>query len=125
VDGLERLDPEKLRKLHDELRERRAEEVTIVVHMGTCGIASGAEEVLQAVLDTASEMGRSGVDIKTSGCAGLCSREPMLTVEVAGAPPVKYINLDPAKARRIYSEHVLGRRPVSDYAVGAGCERMH
>ena len=122
---MERLDPLKLRKLHSELRQRRAEEVTIVVHMGTCGIASGAEEVLQAVLDAASEMGRSGVVIKTSGCAGLCSREPMLTVEVTGAPPVKYINLDAAKARRIYSEHVLGREPVSEYAVGAGCERIH
>jgi (2Fe-2S) ferredoxin len=70
-------------------------------------------------------MGRSGVEIKTSGCAGLCSREPMLTVEVAGAPPVKYIDLDPAKARRIYSEHVLGHQPVGDYAIGVGCERIH
>ncbi len=122
---MERLDPLKLKKLHNELRERRSEEVTIVIHMGTCGIASGAEEVLQAVLDVASEMGRSGVVIKTSGCAGLCSREPMLTVEVTGAPPVKYVNVDPAKARRIYSEHVLGHQPVSDYAIGVGCERIH
>lgn len=122
---MERLDPVKLGKLHDELRERRAGEVTIVVHMGTCGIASGAEEVLRAVHDAATEMGGSGVVIKTSGCAGLCSREPMLTVEVAGEAPVKYVNLDPAKARRIYSEHVLERKPVSDYAVGAGCERIH
>ncbi|MGD8628311.1 MAG: (2Fe-2S) ferredoxin domain-containing protein [bacterium] len=122
---MERLDPEKLRKLHQELRERRAEEVTIVVHMGTCGIASGAEEVLQAVHDAASEMGKSGVVIKTSGCAGLCSREPMLTVEIAGQAPVKYVNLDAAKARRIYSEHVLERKPVTEYAVGAGCERIH
>jgi NADP-reducing hydrogenase subunit HndB len=125
VDSLERLDPEKLRKLHQELRARRAEEVTIVVHMGTCGIASGAEEVLQAVHDTANDMGKSGVVIKTSGCAGLCSREPMLTVAVAGEAPVKYVNLDAAKARRIYSEHVLERKPVTEYAVGAGCERIH
>ncbi len=122
---MERLDPETLKNLHSRLRKGTAGKVTVVVHMGTCGIASGAEEVLQALLEAADEMGRSGVVIKTSGCAGLCSREPMLTVEVEGTPPVKYIDISPLKAGRIYSEHVLGHQPVSEYAIGVGCERIH
>jgi NADP-reducing hydrogenase subunit HndB len=122
---LQRLDVERLRILGKELRSRKQSKITVTVHMGTCGIASGAEDVLQAVLDAAKQEGQAGISIKTTGCAGLCSREPMLTVQMVGAPPVKYIDINPAKARRIYSEHVLGGKPVSEYALGAGCESMH
>ena len=125
VISLDRLTVKKLHDLHKKLKQRKQDKVKVIVHMGTCGIASGAEEVLQAVLDAGKEMGQSGVKIKTSGCAGLCSREPMLTVEIAGAPPVKYIDLNPVKARRVYSEHVLGGKPVSEYALGAGCESIY
>jgi len=111
--------------LQRSLKECKPQGVTLIVHMGTCGIASGSEDVLSAVREAADEMGEKGVTIKTSGCAGLCSREPMLTVEVAGAPPVKYCDINPLKARKIYAEHVIGGKPVDDYALGAGCERLH
>ena len=93
--------------------------------MGTCGIASGSEAVLEAVLSASKELEKTDVTIKTSGCAGLCSREPMMTVELPGAPPVKYCDLDAAKARRIYTEHVLGGKPVREYVLGAGAESLH
>jgi (2Fe-2S) ferredoxin len=122
---LERLDVKKLRDLHRKLRHPKQAKATILVHMGTCGIASGAEEVLGALSEAADELGRSGVEVKTTGCAGLCSREPMVTVDLAGAPPVKYVDMNPVKMRRVYSEHVLGGTPVSEYALGAGCESIH
>ena len=75
------------------------------------------------MLDAASEMGRSGVVIKTSGCAGLCSREPMLTVEAAGAPPVKYINLDPDKAEEIFRAHVLKGEVLEKHVLAMGQEK--
>jgi hypothetical protein len=49
----------------------------------------------------------------------------MLTVEVAGRPPVKYCDIDPVKARKIYSEHVLGGNPVGDCGLGTGCESLY
>ena len=122
---MDRLDVKKLRNLHEKLKHQKPAKVEVVVHMGTCGIASGSEDVLQAILDAAKELGDAGVMIKTSGCAGLCSREPMLTVEASGAPPVKYADLNAAKARRVYEEHVLGGKPVGEYALGAGCESIH
>lgn len=113
---------ESLKALHESLRHAPKDGVLVIVHMGTCGVASGAQEVLDTVKAVAAEMGSQGVRIKTTGCAGFCSREPMITVWRAGAPPVKYCDLNAAKARRIYSEHVLGGKPVSEYALGVGCE---
>jgi NADP-reducing hydrogenase subunit HndB len=123
VESLKKLDTKDFFILQRTLKERKPDRVTVIVHMGTCGIASGAEDVLEAVREAARELGDQG--IKTSGCAGLCSREPMLTVEVAGAPPVKYCNINPLKARKIYTEHVMGGKPVDAYALGAGCERLY
>jgi len=122
---LPRLNVDKLKALREDLRHRTAPTVRITVHMGTCGIASGAEQVLDAVLEAAKDIGESGVEITTSGCAGLCSREPMLTVEIAGTPPVKYCEIDAAKVRKVYSEHVIGGKPVEEYTLGAGCESLY
>jgi NADP-reducing hydrogenase subunit HndB len=93
--------------------------------MGTCGIASGSQEVLDAVLAAAGELGDDGVSITTSGCAGFCSREPMLTVQIEGSPPVKYGDINPDKARKIYAEHVLGGSPVVGYVLTVGCESTY
>jgi len=58
-----------------------------------------------------------------SSCAGLCSREPMVTIEEKDKPGVKYVDLTPDKARKIFSEHVLAGKIVKEYALAAGSER--
>jgi NADP-reducing hydrogenase subunit HndB len=94
----------------------------VVVHLGTCGIAAGARTVMQAVLAEIEARGATDVLVTTTGCAGLCSREPMMTVELAGRAPVKYVDLDPDRARRIFAEHVLGGAPVTEWALASGSE---
>lgn len=92
------------------------------VHMGTCGIASGSRGIMTAVMDEIGKRDLKDVIVTTSGCAGLCSREPMVTVELLGAAPVKYIDLTPEKMREIFSEHVLDGRVVEKYALAVGSE---
>jgi NADP-reducing hydrogenase subunit HndB len=92
------------------------------IHMGTCGIASGARKLMTAVLDEIEKRDIKDVIVTTSGCAGLCSREPMATVERLGEAPVKYVDLDAEKMKEIFSEHVLGGKPVEKYALAVGSE---
>lgn len=94
----------------------------ITVHMGTCGIAAGARDLVSHFRMIIAERGIEDVILTTSGCAGLCAKEPMITVEVADQPPIKYVNLDGEKARRIFDEHVIGGNPVNDCALACGCE---
>lgn len=94
----------------------------ITVHMGTCGIAAGARDLMSHFRSFIAEHGIENVILTTSGCAGLCAKEPMVTVEVADQPPVKYVSLDGKKARRIFDEHVMGGHPVEDCALACGCE---
>ncbi|MBI5967323.1 MAG: (2Fe-2S) ferredoxin domain-containing protein [Deltaproteobacteria bacterium] len=92
------------------------------IHLGTCGIAAGARGIMTAVMDEISKRDIKDVIVTTSGCAGLCSREPMITVELLGAAPVKYVDLNPEKMREIFAEHVLGGKIVEKYALAVGSE---
>ena len=95
------------------------------IHMGTCGIASGARQLMTAVLDEIQKRDLKDVIVTTSGCAGLCSREPMITVELLGEAPVKYVDLNADKMREIFTEHVLGGKPVEKYALAVGSETTY
>ncbi len=94
----------------------------ITVHMGTCGIAAGAREVLQAFREAIADNDLHDIMLTNSGCAGLCAREPMATVEVLDQAPIKYVSLDKEKALRIFNEHVLHGDVVEDYALARGSE---
>jgi len=96
----------------------------IIVHMGTCGIAAGARAVMQAFMDEIEKRKAEDVLLTISSCAGLCSREPMATIEMEGEPPVKYVDLTADKAGKIFEEHVLGGKVVIEYALAAGSERV-
>ncbi|MCX7806363.1 MAG: (2Fe-2S) ferredoxin domain-containing protein [Planctomycetota bacterium] len=90
-----------------------AREMQVTVHMGTCGIAAGAREVLLAIASELGEEGSSKVLLRQAGCAGLCDREPMITVVDKSGVEYRYGKLDGAKAREIVREHILGGRPVA------------
>ena len=96
----------------------------IIVHMGTCGIAAGARSVMKALIDEVEQQDLKDVLITISSCAGLCSREPMITVELQDEPPVKYVDLNPEKALAILEAHVLGGSILTEYALASGSERL-
>ena len=126
---MSKIKPEDLQKI----RERMARTMNlrdgdarakVTVHMGTCGIAAGARKIMSSVLGLLEEKNVSDVVVTTSGCAGLCSREPMLTVELKGEAPIKYVDLDEEKTRKIFSEHVMSGKVVEEYALAIGSERV-
>jgi len=103
------------------LRDGQAR-VKVTVHMGTCGIAAGARVVMNALLKEIETRQLQDVILTSSGCAGLCNHEPMMTVEVKESAPIKYIKLDEDKTRRIFEEHIMGGNPVVEYALSIGSE---
>jgi NADP-reducing hydrogenase subunit HndB len=78
---------------------------------------------MTALLREVETRGLHDVLLTSSGCAGLCSQEPMITVELAGRPPVKYANLTEIIIREIFEKHILGGAIVKDWALGIGSEK--
>ena len=122
---------EDLAKIRDEARykialRQGAGRVRINVHMGTCGIAAGARGILTAVMKEIESRSLVDVIVTNSGCAGLCSQEPMMTIEVLGEPaPVKYVSLTAEKVKKIFESHVLKGQPIREFALAVGSEKTH
>jgi NADP-reducing hydrogenase subunit HndB len=91
------------------------------VHMGTCGIASGAREVVNALAAEVEASGRTDIRLTTSGCIGACEHEPVMTVETLGGQPVLYGHLDGEKARDVFQKTLAGKA-ASAYVVYVGSE---
>jgi NADP-reducing hydrogenase subunit HndB len=124
-----RLSVDELKKLRDKLQVQQTVRMgkaraTVNVHMGTCGISAGAREILTALLKALEQRGITDVQVSTSGCAGLCSREPMATVQFAEQPPVKYVDLNAERIIRVLEEHVVGGNIVREFALAVGSERV-
>ncbi len=117
-----------LKKIKEEYHQGLREggfRVKITVHMGTCGIAAGARGIMNTIMEELTKSNLKDVAITTSGCAGLCSKEPMATIELAGGPPVKYISLTAEKMQKIFAEHVVAGNPVKEYALVVGHETTY
>ena len=120
---------EELRKIREQAKRSKnlrdgEGKARITIHMGTCGIASGARDVMDALLQAIDAHDIRDVLVTTSGCAGLCSHEPMATVEYRDSPPVKYVELTPEKIQRILLEHAENGKIVREYALAIGSEKM-
>jgi NADH:ubiquinone oxidoreductase subunit F (NADH-binding)/(2Fe-2S) ferredoxin len=110
----------KIRKAAHQKKEQSRARIT--VHMGTCGIAAGAQEVLDVLESEIKKQNLQNILVTTSGCAGLCSQEPMVTVELKGHPPLKYVAMNDKKIRLILNEHVINGKIVKKYALAIGSE---
>jgi len=119
---VEKLRPEDLDRIRKQmartmsLRDGEAR-AKVTVHMGTCGIAAGARKIMSALLGLQEQSGKEDIIVTTSGCAGLCSREP-------DEAPVKYVDLNEDKTKKIFDEHVLSGHVVEECALAVGSERV-
>ena len=92
----------------------------IVVGMGTCGIAAGARETMNAILDELAKRNLSQVTVTQTGCVGLCDQEPLVDVILPGQAKVTYGHVSPERARQIVANHVVNGNIVGDWVVRSG-----
>ena len=103
--------------LQESAAVRPVAKVKISVHMGTCGIAAGAREVMHALVEEISRSDRQDIEVASSGCIGHCKNEPNITVEISGWEPVIYQKMNPDKTRQVFKKHILGGEVQKGYAL--------
>ena len=114
---MSRMTLDDLRKLRDAKRQDvnaresgTAKTIRIVVGMGTCGIAAGAKETLNAIVDAVAARNLSNVLVRQTGCMGLCHSEPTVEVIHPDMPTVIYGCVKAEQAVQIVEQHVVGKR---------------
>jgi len=104
-----------LRKIKAEVQEKiklrengeNAENIVQVkVAMATCGIAAGAKDILNYMVE---ELDFHGIDaiVTQTGCMGYCYAEPTIEVIIPGKAPVVYGFVTRDKAKEIIDEYIV------------------
>ena len=79
--------------------------VQVKVGMATCGIASGAKEVMNFFIEESAKRGISAIVTQT-GCMGYCFAEPTIEVIMPGKDPIVFGDVDVKRADEIIEKYV-------------------
>jgi NADH-quinone oxidoreductase subunit F len=96
---------------------RHSEKIRILIGMGTCGKAAGAEDILK-VLEEEVKKSNLQTDIIQVGCIGLCYAEPLIEIIKPGMPSIFYGNCTPEHVSTIINNYLIGNDPCPDLALG-------
>ena len=99
-------------------REGVEGKMRILVGMATCGIAAGARPVLNAFSEELARREVTHAVVSQTGCIGICQYEPVVEI-LEGDTKTTYVKVDAEKVKRIVSEHVIGKKPVTEFTIGA------
>ncbi|MDF2586679.1 MAG: hypothetical protein K0S41_520 [Anaerocolumna sp.] len=101
------------------LRSESENQTRVVVGMATCGIASGARPVLNALSEAVQNKQLSNIAVVQTGCIGLCQYEPIVEVMEPGKDKVTYVKMTPEKALEIVDQHLIRGQVVSKYTISS------
>jgi NADH-quinone oxidoreductase subunit F len=110
---------EELNALKDKIQknlEKNNAKIQVKVHLGTCGISSGASQTYAAFEKEIKERRLSNVVLSPATCIGLCGEEPTVTVIHPETGKTVYYALTQDKVSRLAAEHLAGGKPVAEWA---------
>ena len=91
--------------------------IQIIVGTGTCGNASGAQATIAEFKKIVDEKGLKDVKIRSVGCMGLCSYEPVVEVVAPGMEKVIYGGVKADKAAQVV-DSIASKTILKDMVVG-------
>jgi NADP-reducing hydrogenase subunit HndB len=118
---------EDLKRIRDKIQSEKGlngngdnpEQVVLIkVGMATCGIASGAREIMKYLIEECEHQAID-VDVQQTGCLGYCYAEPMVEVLVPGFDAKVFGYVDRKKVKEIIEDFIIkgeqieGEIPIS------------
>lgn len=85
--------------------------IQIKVAMATCGIASGAKQVMDFLIEDLDKKKVPAVVTQT-GCMGYCYAEPTIEVKKPGQEPIVFGYVNVQKAEEIVEKYIRGNELV-------------
>jgi len=88
---------------------------TIIVGLGSCGLAAGAGKTYQE-LERIKKTDLLDFELKKTSCIGMCFREPLVEV-IDETGSYLYGEVTPEKADEIIEKHIKNFSPIKEYVV--------
>ncbi|MBA7645596.1 NADP-reducing hydrogenase subunit HndC [subsurface metagenome] len=99
-------------------RDKRNGKWVIRVGLASCGIAAGGRKVYDALSTKLQNKGLD-VELKQTGCMGMCYNEVLVDVSPPEGGHVFYKHVTPEQVERIVEEHLIGGKPVAEWVIPA------
>lgn len=116
LDELIKLREDSIKKVNlRETGENAGDTIELMVGMATCGIAAGARETLQALMEAIQTNNLENVKLVQVGCLGFCHSEPTVQLNMPNQEPILYGNVDKETATKIVEEHILNGKMVDNH----------
>ena len=101
----------------------------VIVGLGTCGIAAGAEETYAAI-ERHLHASPNGFRIGRTGCIGMCYQEPLVEIRTDEGRRYMYGQVSAARVEKLLAAHRTGElQPVADWLIwssdGVGSEMSY
>ncbi|HKL07447.1 MAG TPA: NADH-quinone oxidoreductase subunit NuoF [Bacteroidales bacterium] len=87
----------------------------VLVGLASCGISAGANKVYNKLI-ALKQADKLDIEIKKTGCIGMCYREPLIEVIDEGGSYL-YGEINEEKAVEVFDKHLKQGEPVKDYVV--------
>jgi len=96
---------------------QRAKKVEVKIHLGSCGIASGARGVQEAFAKEVESRKLGNIVITEAACIGPCGREPIVTIIHPQKGEVVYADVIPERVPTIVERHLIDGESISEGAL--------
>jgi len=97
-------------------RDKENRKWVIRVGLASCGIAAGGLRIYDT-LKTKLQEKDLAIEVKRTGCMGMCYNEVLVEVSSPEHGRVLYGKVTPNKLDRIIEEHIIGGHPVTEWIV--------
>ena len=113
---------EGFKRTREEVAERvrrhwSAAPLRVLIGMGSCGLAAGAQAVCQAMVEEMQRRGKPAVCSPT-GCIGWCEQEVLVDVVRPGEPRVTYGRITVDRVPRLVEEVLIKGHHLEEWVVG-------
>ena len=87
----------------------------VIVGLGSCGIAAGANKVYETI-NSLYKNENLDIELKKTSCIGMCYREPLVEI-IDEKGSFLYGLVDEKKAKEIIEKHIKNNNPINEYLV--------
>lgn len=108
-----------LEKIRRQVDARLTGKTRVVVGLGTCGQAAGAQQVYDAIAREIQALELRDVVLEATGCVGICQFEPVVEVYRPQQPRTTYVRMTPERGVRMVRQHIQGGNPLAEFTIGA------
>jgi NADH-quinone oxidoreductase subunit F len=100
-------------------RDKKNGSWVVKVGLASCGIAAGGQKVYDTLKAQLNDHGLKNVELRRTGCMGLCYSEVLVEIFPPQGRRVFYRNVTPEQVQRIVEEHIICSKPVNEWVIPA------